>query len=130
MHIEHLITQGQLKDGVISFTYNGTTQMLGERASGKMITDSDACNFVYLFEDGETYQYVHFTEDVWPLMQQLIEQNNGDPLLKCENGTVQLTGFTEELTMLIFNIEGNGNYGEAFMLAVEETFQKTLQQSI
>ena len=128
MRIEHRITEGQLKKETVCFTYNGTAKQLGDSPSGKMITDSDALSFVYLFEDGAEYCYLHFTQQVWPLMQQLIEMDNGDPLIVCEDGTVQLKGFTEELMMLIFNIEGNGNYGEEFMLAVELAFKETLQQ--
>lgn len=129
MRIEHRITEGRLKEGTVCFTYNGTENTLGDSPSGKMITDSDALSFVYLFEDGEEYRYLHFTQRVWPLMQQLIEMENGDPVIECEDGTVRLIGFTEELTMLVFNIEGNGNYGEEFMLAVEQAFKKTLQQT-
>ncbi|REB09559.1 hypothetical protein DVB69_01745 [Sporosarcina sp. BI001-red] len=129
MRIEHRITEGQLKKEIVCFTYEGTMRMLGDSPSGKMITDSDALSFVYLFEDGEEYQYLHFTKQVWPLMQQLIEIDNGDPILECEDGSIQLSGFTEELIMLVFNIEGNGNYGEEFMLAVEQAFEETLQQT-
>ncbi len=129
MRIEHQITEGHLKESVSCFTYNETAKTLGDIPSGKMITDSDALSFVYLFEDGEAYRYLHFRQEVWPLMQQLIEQNNGDPLLECKDGDILLSGFREELTMLIFNIEGNGNYGEEFMLAVEQAFHKTLQQT-
>lgn len=128
MRIEHQINEGQLREGTICFTFSGTVKQLGDSPSGKMITDSDALSFVYLFEDGEEYRYLHFTQQVWPLMQQLIELDSGDPFIECKDGTVQLIGFTEELTMLIFNIEGNGNYGEAFVLAVEQAFKETLQQ--
>lgn len=129
MRIEHQITEGCIKEGSVCFTYDGLGHTLGDSPSGKMITDSDALSFVYLFENGEEYQYLHFTQNVWPLMQQLIEMDNGDPVIECQDGTIQLIGFTEELTMLVFNIEGNGNYGEEFMLAVEHTFKKTLQQT-
>lgn len=128
MRIEHQITQGQLKEGVVCFLYEGESKSLGEKPSGKMITDSDACCFVYLFEDGEDYRYIHFTKEVWPLMQHLVEVEE-DPVLECADCTIEMTGFTEELTMLIFNIEGNGNYGEKFMLAVEQAFEKTLKQT-
>lgn len=126
MRIEHQITQGRMKEGIMTFTYEGAAEKLGDRPSGTLITDSDARSFVYLFEDGEDYSYLHFTENVWPLMQQMLEDNQSNPNLECEDQTIELTGFTEELTMLIFNIEGNGNYGESFMLAVEKVFEKTL----
>ena len=41
-----------------------------------------------------------------------------------------LDGFIEELTMLIYNIEGNNNYGEAFSSAVELAFEEVLKSTI
>ena len=125
--ITHQITEGTVQDGVVRFVYNGAMEDLGETPSGKMITDSDEETFVYLFEEGEAYQTIHFTQAVWPLMQQLVEEEMNDPILDCTDGEVILQGFTEELNMLIFNIEGNSNYGENFMIAVEQAFERTLK---
>ncbi|GKV67579.1 hypothetical protein NCCP2716_00770 [Sporosarcina sp. NCCP-2716] len=126
MRIEYRITNGYVKDGTVTFTYEGPAEQLGQQPAGKMITDSDEGTFVYLFEDGEDYKYLHFTQGVWPLMQ-LLSAGSQDPMLACSDAEIVLNGFTEELTMLVFNIEGNGNYGETFMLAVEEAFADTLQ---
>ncbi len=115
-----------MKDGTVIFNFDGPAARLGTKPSGKMITDTDEGTFVYLFEDGEDYVYLHLAQTVWPLMQKLADSGK-DPVLDCADSTIRLAGFTEELTMLIFNIEGNGNYGEAFVLAVEQEFANTLQ---
>ena len=52
-----------------------------------------------------------------------------DPVLSWNDGDINLTGFKEELTMLIFNIEGNDNYGEEFSSAVELAFSTILQDA-
>jgi hypothetical protein len=40
-----------------------------------------------------------------------------------------LINFQDELNALIFNIEGNHNYGEDFSTAVEEAFAEILNES-
>jgi hypothetical protein len=107
--------------------------LLAERAevplgnpSGKMITDSDEISFVYLFDEEEGYSYYHFPHAVWPLMVNALTMDV-DPVLSWNGGEVKLTGFKDELTMLIYNIEGNDNYGEAFSSAVEQAFKSILR---
>ena len=95
--------------------------------SGKMITDSEKMTFVYLLDEEEGYGHVHFKQAVWPLMVTTLKSDT-DPVISCEEDAITLTGFVEELTMLIFNIEGNHNYGEAFSTAVEQAFAEILQQ--
>ena len=41
--------------------------------------------------------------------------------------TLPLPNFKEELTALLFNIEGNDNYGTAFVEQVEAVFKDILQ---
>lgn len=96
--------------------------------SGKMITDSDEMSFVYLFESQDDYEPIHFTQAVWPLMVKTL-QGKAEPVLAWKDGTVPLEGFLDELQMLIYNIEGNGNYGEEFSSAVEEAFSVILQSA-
>lgn len=93
--------------------------------SGKIITDSDEMTFVYLLECEEGYIPIHFPQTVWPQMVEVL-QHQLHPYLVMQHEKIQLTSFTDELTMLIFNIEGNGNYGEAFSSAVEKAFQPIL----
>lgn len=96
------------------------------KPAGKMITDSEKKSFVYLIDEEEGYGQIHFTQGVWPLMVDVLKAKN-DPVLSYGEKDIQLINFVEELTMLIFNIEGNNNYGEAFSSAVEEVFAEVLK---
>lgn len=93
----------------------------------KMITDSEKMTFVYLIDDGDVYGHVHFKEEVWPLMAEAIKLET-NPVLLFKGEKIELTQFVEELTMLVFNIEGNHNYGEAFSVAVENAFSDMLNE--
>lgn len=97
--------------------------------SNKMLTDSDAMAFVYLFEEDDQYVAIHFPQAVWPMMLEAFQYNE-DPMLKWGNDIIRLQGFKEELTMLLYNIEGNHNYGEAFSTAVEQAFQSFYQEQL
>ena len=79
--------------------------------SGTMITDSDSLSFVYLIDIGKTYAYVHFKEDVWDAFNPILEQNM-PMILRMNDRDVVLPNVREELTMLLDNMYGNGNYGE------------------
>ena len=93
--------------------------------SGKMITDSENLSFVYLLEVEEGYCQLHFTQAMWPLMVDVLKLD-ADPILSWQDKVIALVGFKDELTMLIYNIEGNDNYGETFSLAVEQAFHDIL----
>ena len=96
--------------------------------AGKMITDSKEMTFVYLLDEEEEYGYVHFPQSVWPLMVDVLKGNK-DPVLLHNDVRIPLIGFVDELTMLIFNIEGNDNYGEQFTTVVEKAFVEILTSS-
>lgn len=127
MRIQNRVIKGQQNGDTIEF-------LLGEEAgrpngtpANKMITDSDEIAFVYLMDDEEGYAYIHFPRETWPLMLQSLDAAT-DPSLKWNDEIIPLPGFKEELTMLIYNIEGNDNYGEAFTTAVEQEFEAFLQR--
>lgn len=96
------------------------------KAGGQMITDSDSLAFVYLLEDETGYHYVKFGQDVWPLLVTTLKATK-DPTLQYGEDELVLDMFREELEMLIFNIEGNENYGVEFSSAVEEAFSEILK---
>ncbi|TQR20211.1 hypothetical protein [Psychrobacillus vulpis] len=96
-------------------------------AGGQMITDSDTLAFVYLLEDETGYHYVKFGQAVWPLLVSTLKATE-DPTLQFGEVELTLHKFREELEMLIFNIEGNDNYGAEFSKAVEEAFSEILMQ--
>ena len=74
------------------------------------------------------YTYVQFPKTVWPLLAASLESDK-EPVLTWGQTEIPLDNFREELSMLIFNIEGNHNYGEEFSNAVEESFKDQLSLS-
>lgn len=96
------------------------------KAAGQMITDSDSNAFIYLLEDEAGYHYLKFGQGVWPLLVNTLKAVE-DPSLQIGEKELTLHGFKDELDMLIFNIEGNDNYGADFSRAVEEAFSEILQ---
>ena len=96
------------------------------KAAGQMITDSDSIAFIYLLEDETGYHCLKFGQEVWPMLVNTLKAVE-DPSLQLADKELTLHGFKEELDMLIFNIEGNDNYGAEFSRAVEEAFSEILQ---
>lgn len=95
------------------------------KAAGQIITDSDGQAFVYLMDDSDGYTYIRFPKTVWPLLAASLGADK-EPVLGWGQTDILLDQFREELSMLIFNIEGNHNYGEEFSSAVEEAFKEQL----
>lgn len=93
--------------------------------SGQVLTDSDNEAFIYLIVENDEFSYLSFSKDVW---QQLVSvvQNKEKVFLQVENEKIELVNFVEELEMLLFNIEGNENYGEIFVNSVESIFAPIL----
>ncbi|SEJ60885.1 hypothetical protein SAMN04488127_2269 [Bhargavaea ginsengi] len=110
---------------VTEFILREGTELSGMRPAGRMITDTDSGTFVYLLDDGERFVHVHFPEEVWPQMATAL-QSGQTPELSGGGHRLELVNFAEELEMLIFNIEGNDNYGEVFSTAVEKAFSQIL----
>ena len=123
------VFSGTQNGSVITFPISGKLKKQTFIPSGKMITDSEKMTFVYLLDDEEEYGYLHFEQAVWPLLVDSLKLNT-NPVVTFDENTVSLNGFIEELTMLIYNIEGNNNYGEAFSSAVELAFEEVLKSTI
>ncbi|MDX1807226.1 MAG: hypothetical protein R3267_09395 [Paenisporosarcina sp.] len=109
----------------IRFLLQEEPEELDVTAGGQLITDSDAMSFVYLMDSAEGYTYVLFPKIVWPLLA-ISLTGEEEPVLAWGANDIRLTNFREELEMLIFNIEGNHNYGEDFSSAVEDIFKEHL----
>lgn len=124
--ITYNVHSGVQLENDIRFTLEVTPDQPSISAGGRMITDSDSLSFVYLLEDEDGYHYVKFGQDVWPLLVNTLRAED-DPTLQFGNIELTLTKFKEELEMLIFNIEGNDNYGATFSKAVEEAFEEILK---
>lgn len=126
MNIQNRIDSGLRNDEQILFLVAEQGEKPRGIPSGKMITDSDNLSFVYLLEVEDGYEHLHLTQAVWPLMVDVL-MTNLDPVLSWKDDIISLPGFKDELTMLIYNIEGNDNYGETFSSAVEQAFSSILQ---
>jgi len=126
VNIKNRIDSGLRNDEQILFLVAEQAEKPQGIPAGKMITDSDNLSFVYLLEVEAGYEHLHLTQAVWPLMVDVLTTNL-DPVLSWKDEIIPLHGFKDELTMLIFNIEGNDNYGEAFSSAVEQAFSSILQ---
>ena len=112
--------------------HNKLTFSLNEKAStiqitpvGQVIVDSNYHAFIYIVEEDSTYSYLSFGEKMWPALVEMVQRGE-DPYLTLGEKTIELHHFYEELEALIYNIEGNDNYGESFVSAVETAFQAIL----
>lgn len=123
------VKEGFITDQHIQFSIDASEPFEAVEAAGRMITDSDECAFVYLVDTGTEYIYVHFKKHTWPILAEALQKSEV-PLLQWGKQIMPLDAFHEELWMLIENIEGNDNYGEAFRTAVEETFKEALASRI
>lgn len=126
MRIQNRVSNAHVDNDIIQFRLEGTSELPTGTPAGKMITDSDEMAFVYLLDDIDGYVHIHFPNDVWKYMLQALSKED-EPILQWNDVTIPLPNFKEELTMLIYNIEGNNNYGEAFTTAVEQEFEAVLQ---
>lgn len=125
MRKTYIVDSGVQNGSDIRFLLQEVPLELEVQAGGQLITDSDSLAFVYLMDVVDGYIYVQFPKTVWPLLATSLEANK-EPVLSWGQSEIQLDNFREELSMLIFNIEGNHNYGEEFTTAVEEAFKEQL----
>ena len=115
------------KGNEVHFILNPEAEWPLGSPAGKMLTDTDRQSFVYIFDHESGYRYAYFPKDSWTgLVDMLLEK--AEPVLIWQNEQIPLTGAAEELQALIFNIEGNDNYGEEFSTAVEEIFKPVLEK--
>ncbi|CAM3098529.1 hypothetical protein FITA111629_03435 [Filibacter tadaridae] len=127
MHTLNYVEIGIQNGEEIRFSLPNTAERPTGTPAGKMITDSDNVSFVYLLDEEIGYSHIYFKQDVWPYMVKALQAEK-EPILFYGEESMVLVGFKEELMMLIYNIEGNDNYGEAFSTAVEQAFNVILQQ--
>lgn len=125
MRKTYIVKSGVQNENDIRFLLQEDPTNQEVKAAGQLITDSDENAFVYLMDDSDGYTYVLFPKTVWPLLAVTLGADK-DPVLVWGKTDIVLDNFREELNMLIFNIEGNHNYGEEFANAVEEAFKEQL----
>ncbi|MBS7345337.1 MAG: hypothetical protein KIG60_06795 [Caryophanon sp.] len=110
---------------LLTFSVNEKVEQYKMKPAGQLIADSDQFAFVYLCDAGDAYAYIRFEPAVWPALVEVLIQEQ-DPTVQIGEETMTLPHFFEELQMLVYNIEGNGNYGDAFVSAVEQAFERIL----
>ncbi|WP_411843650.1 hypothetical protein [Salinicoccus sp. HZC-1] len=84
--------------------------------ASRMIVDSDNMSFIYLLDDGDAFQRLHFVKETWSMLK---DYKDSEIVV---NGEVGLTDFWEEMDYLLENIVDNNNYGKEFETAVREQF--------
>lgn len=112
----------------LHFSLNERNAQILIQPAKRVIADSDNKAFLYIVEEASEYSYLSFQESVWPTLVSMLK-NEEDPFLSLGETTIELTDFYEELYALVYNIEGNGNYGDSFVDAVEEAFKEILTGS-
>lgn len=117
----YTINQFEVVHNEFHFILNESNEHIQMQPAGQVIADSDNGSFIYIVEEGDAFSYISFPKTIWPQLLEVVKTGQ-DPFLRVVGERIQLTNFFEELHMLLFNIEGNGNYGDAFVAAVEEAF--------
>jgi hypothetical protein len=87
----------------------------------QMLVDSDHFSFIYIMEKENEFTFIVLTESIWPLLNDALGKSLS-VILTFNNEQIELTNLLEELTGLISNIRGNGNYGEQMVEKVETVF--------
>lgn len=107
------------------FSVNEKASTIQITPTGQVIVDSDQHAFIYIVEEDGAFSYLSFGEKMWPALIEMVQRGE-NPYLALGEKTIELLHFYEELEALIYNIEGNDNYGESFVNAVETAFQTIL----
>lgn len=90
-------------------------------AREQILVDSDELSFIYLLEKKEEYVYLVIHHDIWSVVQQARKQKI-PVFLSDGTNILELKEFHEELNDLVDNIQGNSNYGDSLVNAVENIF--------
>lgn len=125
LQLRNAYTVTIIDEKTLTFSVNENVEQHKMEPAGQLIVDSDHYAFVYLFDAGEGYTYIRFEQPVWRALVDVLTQEK-DPTLQVGEHTFVLQHFFEELNMLVYNIEGNDNYGEVFVQAVEQAFAQIL----
>ncbi|TMW72939.1 hypothetical protein [Alteribacter natronophilus] len=95
-------------------------------AGSRMLADSDAKTLIYVIEDESSFTYIRFPDASWEALSSV--RGEAVPVVlelsSAERETVRITlsDFWQEVDYLVDNIEGNANYGDEMMEAVEKAF--------
>ena len=123
----YMIERYQFVHNDLHLSLNEKLDTIQIQPAGQVLTDSDHLAFIYLVEEAGEYSYLYLPDDLWPALVRVLKTQQ-NPYLMLNEQKIELVNFTEELEMLLFNIEGNENYGKAFVEAVETAFAEILKE--
>lgn len=123
----YTIDTSNFEQDQLHFSLNDNEVNLQLKPAGQLIADSDDFAFIYLLDAGEDYHYLRFPPSSWENIVHILQKGK-NPLLRIGEEVIELTNFYEELEMLVYNIEGNYNYGAEFVQAVEQHFKAILAE--
>ncbi|MGX2958959.1 UPF0738 family protein [Peribacillus sp. JNUCC 23] len=115
------IVEAVIESGNLVLIPNQEVEIAHLLPKEQVIVDSDNVSFIYLAENVESYTYIFLPEAIWASLKRAMEERL-PVMLKSGDKKLELPSIYEELTYLIDNIEGNGNYGEEFVAKVEQMF--------
>lgn len=125
MRKDYTINSFSFENQQLYFSLNDNESNLQFKPAGQVIADSDDFAFIYLLDAGEEYHYLRFPPTMWTELEHIL-QTKQNPKLQVGTKELELINFYEELEMLVYNIEGNYNYGSEFVQAVEDHFKTIL----
>jgi len=90
-------------------------------ARNHVLVDSDHLSFLYILENESAFIYVSIPHTYWEAMNGAMKSDKA-MFVRVNNIEIELEQLKEEVEYLIENIEGNANYGEELVTAVEKVF--------
>ncbi|KGA97318.1 hypothetical protein BALCAV_0210945 [Alkalihalobacillus alcalophilus ATCC 27647 = CGMCC 1.3604] len=88
----------------------------------RMLVDSDQLAFIYILEDSTQFYYVTIPQELWKDLADIHRQEQRVDVKLTDQVTVELKALHHELSFLLENIAGNGNYGEELEKVVTSEF--------
>lgn len=122
----YTIDQYEVLHNEFFFIVKESDEHIQIQPAAQVIVDSDNEAFIYIVEENGVFSYLRFARSIWPLLVEVVKSKQ-DPSLRVGAQQIVLTNFFEELSILLFNIEGNSNYGDDFVQAVEQSFAEIFQ---
>lgn len=124
-HLRKIIEVQKINESMYQLIVNENELNDQIQGAGQVIADSDDFAFIYLLDAGDVYSHLRVAATHWSTLAKMLQA----PEIVVTDGTttLPLPNFKEELTALLFNIEGNDNYGTAFVEQVEAVFKDILQ---
>ncbi|MEY8348474.1 hypothetical protein AALF16_09210 [Bacillus cereus] len=109
------------ENALIFCAENTEIQVEELKARNHVLVDSDHLSFLYILENEAAFIYVSIPHTCWEAMNSAMKSEKA-MFVRVNNTEIELEQLKEEVEYLIENIEGNANYGEELVTAVEKVF--------